>query len=77
MIDKITVEELIEIVFEDQIDSLKDMDLSSKEKKEQKESLKEDILESETLEVLKTRLLKYGYREEEVGEYLLSFFVEE
>jgi hypothetical protein len=40
MIDKITVEELLEIVFEDQIDSLKDMDLSSKEKKEQKELLR-------------------------------------
>lgn len=77
MIDKVTLEELIEEVYQDQLDLLKESDLSSKQKTEQKEVFKETILECENIEDLKSALKKQGYRETEILEYFLSFFLEE
>jgi hypothetical protein len=76
MIDKITLTDFIEEVYNDQIESIKSLDLTPKEKNEQKETIKETILECESLDDLKSNLLKSGYRDEEINEYLLSFFIE-
>lgn len=76
MIDKITVEELIEEVYADQLDLMRELDLSPKERNEQKEKIKEKILECESLDDLFEGLKKLGYPQAEINEYLLSFFIE-
>lgn len=76
MIEKITLEELIEEVYQDQLDLLKESDLSPKEKNEKKEQLKELVLENESLEDLALCLKKLGYSKDEANEYILSFFIE-
>lgn len=77
MIDKITVEDLIEEVYQDQLDLIKESDLSPKEKAEKREAIKDSILECETFEELKSSLKKIGYKEVETLEYFLSFFIED
>lgn len=77
MLDKITAEDLIEEVYQDQLDHIKESDLSPKEKAEKREMVKDSILECENMEELKTSLKKLGYREVETLEYFLSFFIEE
>lgn len=76
MIDKITVEEFVEEVYQDQLDLLKESDLSPKERNEKKEKLKEFILESESLEELFDALKKLGYSQSEINEYVLSIFID-
>lgn len=76
MIEKITLDELIEEVFQDQLYLLKDSELTPKERNEKKEKLKESILECDSIENLCASLKKLGYSADEVNEYLLSFFVE-
>jgi len=76
MIDKITLEELMEEVYADQLDILKDSDRSAKEKQEYKVKIKENIFEVETLDDLYNGLRSLGYSDSEINEYLLSFFVE-
>jgi len=77
MIDKVSLEEFIEEVYADQLDLLRESDLSTKQKAEQKEVLKETILECENMEELKSALKGLGYREVELLEYFLSFFIED
>jgi hypothetical protein len=76
MIEKITLDELIEEVFQDQLYLLKDSELSPKERNEKKEKLKESILECDSIENLCVSLKKLGCSADEVNEYLMSFFVE-
>lgn len=76
MIDKITLEEFVEEVYQDQLDLLKESDLSPKERNEKKEKLKEFILESESLEELFDALKKLGYSQSEINEYVLSIFID-
>lgn len=76
MIEKITLEELIEEIYNDQLDLLKESELSPKERNEKKEKLKENILECESLDALNEALKKLGYSLSESNEYILSFFIE-
>lgn len=76
MIEKITLDELVEEVYADQLDILRDSDYSSKDKVERKEMIKEFILECETIEDLFLGLEKLNYSSSDAYEYILSFFVD-
>ena len=75
MIEKITIEELIEEIYADQLDLIRESEISAKERNEQKENIKKNILECESLEELIEGLKKIGYPQAEVYDYILSFFI--
>lgn len=76
MIEKITIEELIEEIYADQLDIIRESEISAKERNEQKENIKKNILECESLEELFDGLKKIGYPQAEVNDYILSFFID-
>lgn len=76
MVEKITLEELIEEVYQDQLDLLKESELSPKERNSHKEVIKESLLECENMDDLFAGLKKLGYPQVEANEYIFSFFIE-
>jgi hypothetical protein len=77
MIEKITQEEFIEEVYSDQLQLIKSLELTPKERVDRKEKVKEFILESESIDDLLNGLEKIGYSSDDIFQYILSFFIEE